>query len=130
MFILTVFTSLFIYSISQRNSIDLDIIRDRNQLYRETSGLIENIYTLKLINMENLFRVFDIKAEGIDDLILLIDKETVTVAGGTVFDLPVRLRAKEDNLKGRSTDIQFTLTTQGDDELTITQTGKFLGPLQ
>ncbi|GJM05260.1 MAG: ferredoxin [marine bacterium B5-7] len=130
MLILAVFTSLFIYSISQRNSIELDIIRDRNQLYRETSGLIENIYTLKLINMDNKDHVFDVNAEGIDGLILLIDKEIVAVKAGNVFDLPVRLRAEEENLTARSTNIHFTLTAQDDKELSITQTGKFLGPLQ
>lgn len=128
--ILLVFSALFVFSVAQRSTIDLDIIRDRNQLYRETSGLIENIYTLKLINMSDEDYTFDIKAAGIEELIFLKDKETVTVEAGTVFDLPVRLRAKEENLKGRSTEINFTLTTQGDSKQSITQTGKFLGPLQ
>ncbi len=128
--ILILFTLLFVYSVSQRSMIDLDIIRDRNQLYRETSGLIENIYTLKLINMYEQDLVFKVKAEGIEELQLLIDKEVVTVAAGTVFDLPVRLRAKERNLHSRSSDIQFTISTVSNDELSITQTGKFLGPLR
>ena len=128
--ILTLFTSMFIFYVSQRSSIGLDIIRDRNQLYRETSGLIENIYTLKLINMADQDRTFEVKAEGIDGLDLLIDKNTVLVEAGTVFDLPVRLRAKEENLNGRSTEIRFTLSVAGDDDLSITEVGKFLGPIQ
>ena len=127
--ILTIFTSMFIFHISQRTSIGLDIIRDRNQLYRETSGLIENIYTLKLINMDEQERTFNVKAEGIDDLILLIDKDTILVEAGSVFDLPVRLRAKEENLSGRSTEVRFTLSVP-DDDLSITEVGKFLGPIQ
>ena len=130
MIILMLFTSLFIFQISQRTSIGLDIIRDRNQLYRETSGLIENIYTLKLINKDEQARTFDIKAEGIEDLILLVDKSTILVEAGTVYDLPVRLRAKEENLNGRSTEIRFTLSVPGDDDLSITEAGKFLGPIQ
>ncbi len=128
--ILTLFTSLFIVYISQRTSIGLDIIRDRNQLYRETSGLIENIYTLKLINKAEQDRTFDVKAEGIDDLILLVDKNTILVEAGTVYDLPVRLRAKEENLNGRSTEIRFILSVPGDDDLSVTEVGKFLGPIQ
>lgn len=127
--ILILFTSLFVYSISQRSMIDLDIIRDRNQLYRETSGLIENIYTLKLINMDEHDHNFNITAEGIDGLQLLIDKDVIKVTAGSVYDLPVRLRAKEQNLKGRSTEIRFTLMAENNNELSITQTGKFLGPL-
>jgi len=130
MAILTLFTSLFIFYISQRTSIGLDIIRDRNQLYRETSGLIENIYTLKLINKDEQDRTFDIKAEGIDDLILLVDKNTILVEAGTVYDLPVRLRAKEDNLSGRSTEVRFIISVPDEDDLSITEVGKFLGPIQ
>jgi cytochrome c oxidase accessory protein FixG len=129
MFLLLLFSAAFIYSLSQRTPIELDIIRDRNQLYRETSGLIENIYTLKLINMDSEAHEFNISAEGIDELILLVDKESVYVEGGTVFDLPVRLRAEEDNLKGRSTVIHFTLSANDDNELSIKQEAKFLGPL-
>jgi len=130
MVILTLFTSLFVFYISQRSSIGLDIIRDRNQLYRETSGLIENIYTLKLINKDEEDRTFDLKAEGIDDLILLVDKSTILVEAGTVYDLPVRLRAKEENLNGRSTEIRFILSVPSDDDLSVTEVGKFLGPIQ
>jgi cytochrome c oxidase accessory protein FixG len=130
MVILTLFTSLFIFYISQRTSIGLDIIRDRNQLYRETSGLIENIYTLKLINKAEQDRTFDVKAEGIDDLILLVDKNTILVEAGTVYDLPVRLRAKEENLSGRSTEVRFILSVPDADDLSVTEVGKFLGPIQ
>ena len=42
-----------VYAISQRMPLELDIIRDRNSLYRETNdGLVENVYTLKVINMD------------------------------------------------------------------------------
>ncbi len=129
MVILTLFASLFIFYISQRTSIGMDIIRDRNQLYRETSGLIENIYTLKLINKGEQDRTFDIKAEGIDDLILLVDKNTILVEAGTVYDLPVRLRAKEENLSMRSTEIRFILSVPDDDDLSVTEVAKFLGPI-
>jgi cytochrome c oxidase accessory protein FixG len=126
--ILLLFSSLFVYSLSQRTAIGLDIIRDRNQLYRETSGLIENIYTLKLINMDKVAHEFHLEVDGIDDLILLVDKESIHVEGGTVYDLPVRVRTEEDNLKGRSTAIYFTLTAKDEEDLSIKQEGKFLGP--
>ena len=129
-FLLLFFSSLFIYTIIQRSTIDLDIIRDRNQLYRETAGLIENIYTLKLINMDEVAHEFVISADGIEDMQLLIDKEIIIVNGGTVFDLPVRIRADEANLKGRSTELQFTLTVKDNVEKSITQKAKFLGPIQ
>jgi cytochrome c oxidase accessory protein FixG len=128
--ILLLFSSILIFYLSQRSLIDLDIIRDRNQLYRETSGLIENIYTLKLINMDDKDHKFIVNAEGIDDMTLLIDREEIYVEAGTVYDLPVRIRASEDNLSGRSTEVYFTLSAMDTDDLSITQTGKFLGPIE
>lgn len=53
-----------------------------------------------------------------------------SVGAGAVFDLPVRLRAREENLKGRSTEILFKLSVPGSDDLSTTQTGKNLGPTQ
>ncbi|MBL1143119.1 MAG: cytochrome c oxidase accessory protein CcoG [Proteobacteria bacterium] len=128
--LLALFSSLFVYTLSQRSSIALDIIRDRNQLYRETSGLIENIYTLKLINMDDDTHEFNVTVEGIDNLQLLIDKESIIVEAGMVSDLPVRLRAEEENLKGRSTVVYFTVSSKDEDNLSIKQEAKFLGPLQ
>jgi cytochrome c oxidase accessory protein FixG len=127
--ILVLFSSLFVFSLSQRTPLGLDIIRDRNQLYRETAGLIENIYTLKLINMDSDAHEFDLQVEGVDDLILLIDKDKIVVEGGSVFDLPIRLRTDEENLKQRSNEIFFTLTAKDQSDLTIKQKAKFLGPL-
>ena len=83
-----------------------------------------------MINKAEQDLTFDIKADGIEDLILLVDKTTILVEAGTVYDLPVRLRAKEENLGGRSTEIRFTLSVAGDDDLSITEVGKFLGPIQ
>ncbi len=127
--LLTFFSSLFLYSMSQRNLVDLNIIRDRNQLYRETQGLIENIYMLKLINMDEQTHDFTIMVEGINDLSLLKDKEVITVDSGAVAELPVRVRTAEDNLDGRSTEIYFTMQAKDNAGLTIKQKAKFLGPI-
>lgn len=127
--ILVLFSGLFIFSLSQRTPISLDIIRDRNQLYRETAGLIENIYTLKLINMDNEAHEFDLQVKGIENLLLLNDRKNIIVEGGRVVDLPVRLRADEANLEQRSTTVYFTLKAKDEDDLAVTQKAKFLGPL-
>jgi polyferredoxin len=108
--------------------IDLDIIRDRNQLYRETVGLIENIYTLKLINKDDETHEFNLHVDGVKDLILLVDKEEIVVSGASVADLPVRVRADEENLKQRSSVIYFTLTAKDNVELSAKEEAKFLGP--
>ena len=121
-------TALFGHSLAQRVPLGLDVIRDRNQLFRETQGLIENVYTLKLINMQNTEREYELQASGIEDLRLIIDEPTITVAAGTVADLPVRLRADEGNLAARSTEIVFTLRDKLRGEISVNETAKFIGP--
>ena len=127
--LLLALSGLFLFSVSQRALVELDVIRDRNQLYRETAGQIENIYTLKLINKDDLDHRFTLSAAGIEGLRLLLDKEAILVEAGTVADLPVRVRASEDNLAGRSTPFYFTLTATTSEALSVKEKARFLGPL-
>lgn len=117
------------YSLTQRISLGLDVIRDRNQLYRETSeGLIENVYTLKLINMDNEGHNFTVSVDGINNMTMNIDKNKIYVESGEVFELPLQLQVEEDELKARSTEIQFTLQATDDESLKAVEEARFLGP--
>jgi cytochrome c oxidase accessory protein FixG len=117
------------YSILTRNPIALDVIRDRNTLYRETNdGLIENVYTLKLLNMDKRDHRYILTVEGIPDMVLKKDVEDIYVKTGEVFELPVRVQVDAYNLKDRSTEIGFTLQADGFDDLVVTEDARFLGP--
>lgn len=126
-FILMILIGIFSYTLFNRTPIGLDVIRDRNQLFRETQGLIENVYTLKVINMDNIDHSYSLDASGIENLQLIKDKHVVHVKSGEVFDLPVRLRAHEEKLNKRSTEVFFTLKSENS-EISITQDAKFIGP--
>ena len=117
------------YSIVIRVPLELDIIRDRNQLYRETNdGLIENIYTLKIMNMDNRQHQYRLRAEGINGLELIMDQPEIIVESGTVADITARLRAEESDLESRSNKVLFYLKAVDDDKLHIIKEGRFLGP--
>jgi cytochrome c oxidase accessory protein FixG len=92
--LLVTITAALFWSILARTPIGLDVIRDRNQLFRESDdGRIENVYMLKIINMDNVAHEFRLSAAGIEGLELALDAERVRAAAGEVVDLPVRLRA-------------------------------------
>jgi cytochrome c oxidase accessory protein FixG len=117
------------WSIAMRLPIALDVIRDRNQLYRETDdGLIENVYTLKLMNMDDIAHDYELRTEGIEGLRLRLDEQPAGVAAGEVRNLVARLDADEEELEDRSTKVWFTLTARADPELTVTEEARFLGP--
>lgn len=117
------------YSIMARTPIAMDVIRDRNSLYRETSeGLIENVYVIKLMNMDKQDHHFLLSAEGIPELILKKDSSTIFVKSGEVIELPVRVQVDSYNLKKRSNEISFNLSAIDHDALTIVEEARFLGP--
>jgi cytochrome c oxidase accessory protein FixG len=117
------------YSILTRLPIGMDVIRDRNSLYRETNeGLIENVYTIKLLNMDKQEHTYKLTAEGIPDLILKKDMDKIVVKSGEVIELPVRVQVDAYNLKQRSNEIKFKLQVVDDDELSVVEDARFLGP--
>jgi len=122
-------TAVFIYSVTNRVSLGLDVIRDRNRLYRETDeGLIENVYILKVLNMDSAEHAYELRVSGIEGVELLRDAPEIRVPSGEVMELPVRLRADEANLKERSSEVIFELLATDDPELRVTEHARFLGP--
>ena len=54
-----------VISVLLRVPLDVDVIRDRNTLYRETDeGLVENVYTLRILNMDNSAHAYKLSAEA------------------------------------------------------------------
>ena len=107
----------------------MDVIRDRNSLYRETNeGLIENVYIIKLLNMDTLDHSYTLTSEGIPELILKKDVTEIVVKSGEVVELPVRIQVDAYNLKQRSNEITFTLQAEGYDDLRVVEEARFLGP--
>jgi cytochrome c oxidase accessory protein FixG len=118
------------YTIATRTLVELDVIRDRNNLFIENDdGLIENVYSLRIINIDNNPHIYEITANGIEGLQLIKDKE-IQVGAGEVMTVPVRLAVNYENLSKRSTAVYFKLTARNNPELTITEEARFLGPLR
>ncbi len=117
------------YSILTRTPIAMDVIRDRNSLYRETNdGLIENVYIIKLLNMDKNDHAYTLTAEGIPELVLKKDSDGIFVKSGEVVELPVRVQIDAYNLKQRSSKITFTLQAIDQDALFVVEDARFLGP--
>ncbi len=127
--ILAIISSIIFYGLTQRVALELDVIRDRNQLYRETSeGLIENVYLLKILNMDTNAHPYQLRVDGIPDLELFTDVDKIYVESGTVSELIVRLRADEANLKSQSSSIKFYLQAEDVNHLAVEEDARFLGP--
>jgi len=115
-------------AMASRTPVILDVIRDRNSLYRELPGdLIENIYTLKIINQSNNARQFRLSVEGVPGLVLDGVADEFSVAGGGVLSMPVRVRTNRDNAYGIM-NITFNLAATDDESIAVIEDSRFLGP--
>jgi cytochrome c oxidase accessory protein FixG len=112
-----------------RTPLELHVIRDRNVLYRPTDqGLVENVYILKIINMDNEPHVYTIHAEGIEGLQLKTELDEVALMAGEVRELPVHVEVDPCNLKQQSTPIVFEVQAVDDSGLSDREAARFLGP--
>ncbi len=123
-----------VYAISQRTALELDIIRDRNSLYRETNtGLVENVYTLKVINMDEKPHryVLEVSGEksGLKNLELVRNDQNIDVPAGEVLNLPVAVRLDPAQLQRAANQIEFILYAKDDPKLYDRENARFLGPV-
>ena len=123
-----VMVSLFIGALLFRVPLQLDVIRDRGQLYYETvEGLIENSYTLKVINMSQETHEYQISFSGLEGGVL-IGKNTVTAVPGEVTELPIRLSVDPADLAVTNNTIEFLVESTVDSDLQATSESRFIGP--
>lgn len=126
--LLILISAALLYSISQRVPLELDIIRDRNALFRDTGdGNIENIYTLKIMNMSEQDHHYTISVTGIEGMVLE-GAENAHVAAGRLAEVPIKVRANPDKMRERSQEIMFHIQARDNAALAQTQKARFLGP--
>ena len=126
--LLVILCGALVTAMAMRKPVILDVIRDRNTLYRELpNDFIENIYTIKIINQSNDERRFALSVSGIEGITLDGVPDELLVDGGGVLSLPVRARAHRDNAYGVS-EIEFDIKAIDDASLVMGEDSRFLGP--
>lgn len=124
--VLLIMVLLLVFELFSRIPLAVDIIRDRNQLYRETNdGLVENVYTLKIMNKSQQAQSFTIEVSGLKEA-RYIGETQIIVDGGELFTLPVSVAIDPYNLENSVTDIQFKVQSQNEEEIMVLEPTKFL----
>ncbi|CCQ12767.1 Type cbb3 cytochrome oxidase biogenesis protein CcoG, involved in Cu oxidation [Pseudoalteromonas luteoviolacea B = ATCC 29581] len=123
--ILVVLSSALVANVAMRKPMELDIIRDRNQLYRQTfEGLVENTYTLKIINKAQIEQTFEVIVVGLQDF-ELIGKTEVSVEAAAAHDLPISIVMDPFLLKKPVTEFEFVVQVKGSPDLSLAQKTNF-----
>ena len=117
-----------LFSINDRVLLRAELLRDRNALYRELpGGIIENVYTLKLINMDDKAHNYSIKVINNDDITLSVSPEPV-LQPEQVGTFVVHMQAPATVGRGSLTvEVQFTADDQPDMERVVSS--RFLLPV-
>lgn len=113
--------------VTQRSTLIVDVLRDRNALYRTAAdGSIENAYTVRIVNKDSVPREFRIRVEGPAGITLVEAGAAHAAAAEEVLTVPVTLRAPAGLAKGRvDVDIVVESDAQGVSE---TEETRFFGP--
>ena len=126
--LLALFSGL-IYGMANRIPLELDIIRDRNALYKTTSlGYIENVYTLKIANKDTVDHIYTLTLDTPFESKFVIRNNEITVKASKTANVSASIIADPTVLKSLSTEIQITLETTDDPKQATTEAAVFLGP--
>ncbi|RDL45834.1 cytochrome c oxidase accessory protein CcoG [Marinomonas piezotolerans] len=113
-----------------REALGLDVIRDRNRLYNETpSGMIENIYTVKVINMDQAMHTFELSVSGLKNM-TMIGRKTVNVRAGEVRSIPFSIQVPPTSMIQQNNTIYFKVRSIDQNYVLekITES-RFIGPI-
>jgi polyferredoxin len=129
--VLLIMSVVFIYFLMAMQPTKLDIIRDRNQLYRiSTEGMLENVYTLKLLNKTEQDLIYKLSFSGLKDFTWQ-GRSTVTVSAGEVFTLPMSISVDPYNLKKKVTSVTFSARATLNDgkQVSVTEESRFFNEI-
>jgi len=125
--ILGALLAAFTWGITHRASLIVDVLHDRNALYREMAdGGIENGYTLKLVNKTDQAQQLSIALEDDQAALRILGKTRVTVEAGQVANVPLTLRADRADIKGRRR--VGLLVRNDDDSIRVQHNSEFFAP--
>lgn len=116
------------FSLLTRTPLILDVIRDRNALYREVhADRIENAYTLKMINLDDRPHSYRLTVSGMRGLELIAPAGEIALPSGSVNSIAARLEAPRA-LAGGVHRIVLTLAAVDGSGSAVHENTRFIGP--
>ncbi|MCK6387370.1 MAG: cytochrome c oxidase accessory protein CcoG [Zoogloea sp.] len=122
------FVALGAWTVSQRSLLLVDVLRDRGSLAREAAdGRIENAYTLKLANLAEEARDFDIEVSGLPGIALVGPQRFAGEPGG-IRAVQVTVAAPAGSSPAGARPIRFHISARQDPATRVTENSTFVFP--
>lgn len=119
---------VFGYFIMNRDIVTLDVDRDRSaRMYRLQGDQVQNVYTLKVHNMDTQSHTFDLQVNGPVEFEVLRYR-ALPLESGEIFSFPVRIAASSSVLNQVKTQIEFKITSQTNPDIQTHERSTFIGP--
>jgi len=126
--ILLVISAIFVYSLSTRIPLRVDVLRDRGVMTREVGdGLTENVYLLHIMNMQDSVRTFSVKPEGMDN-IRLDGADTFKVEALGNLTQPINVRVPADVGNPGANQIRFIIEDVENPSIKLDEKSTFIQP--
>ncbi len=126
--VLLVMIAALVVALVQRPMVSLDVTKDRGMFRENSQGLIENIYSLKVINKTQQrqdYRVELVDAEGFQ----LQGKTELSLAPGEISDVPVSVALLADKPVSSSQTLRFKVTDVDEPWVYSAADSRFVAPL-
>jgi len=114
-------------SILLRQPVILDVIKDRNTLYRDVGRQgIENNFTVRIVNKHNQDHEYELEVSGIDGIAIRTETR-IDVPAESVYTLPTSVTVPHENAAGGQI-IEFELQASDDPSIRVVEESRFRGP--
>ncbi|MBC3925897.1 MULTISPECIES: cytochrome c oxidase accessory protein CcoG [Pseudomonas] len=126
--VLLVMIAALVVALVERPMVSLDVTKDRGMFRENAQGLIENIYSLKVINKTQQrqdYRLDLVDAEGFQ----LQGKKEISLAAGEISDVPVSVALLADKPASSSQTLRFKVTDVDEPWIYSAADSRFVAPL-
>ena len=126
--LLLMVSGLGVWTVSQRSPLLVDVLRDRGALLRETSeGRIENAYTLKLMNLDDVSRQFKVAVNGLPGL-EIVGVDEFSAEPGSIHPVSITVSAPGDSEQSGIQPIHFEIVAKHDPAIRVQEKSSFVLP--
>jgi len=117
------------YGISTISSLELKVLHERQPLFvLQSDGSVQNKYTLKILNKTNFDMDVVIRAEGLDDMVLVGAEKPVSAQKSGVTATTVFLRVPREELESDSQPVVFHIHNLKNEQFSAERESVFVGP--
>ncbi|MGR3889828.1 cytochrome c oxidase accessory protein CcoG [Pseudomonas sp. 1152_12] len=126
--VLLVMIGALVMALVGRPMVSLDVTKDRGMFRENSQGLIENIYSLKVINKTQQrqdYRLELVEADGFQ----LQGKTEISLAPGEISDVPVSVALLADKPASSSQTLRFKVTDVDEPWIYSAADSRFVAPM-